>query len=111
MWGICLTVDEDNLYQKAVEYQPDPDNRTIHIIQPVTNKIVSINDIKVIEIPPIFIYGDFVSPANHPDTIGKIETIIWHFKNNEYNYYISVNGKKVSKRYDEKELIPCCTGK
>lgn len=38
--------------------------------------------------------------------IGKIEMIIWHFKDKDYNYYISVDGKKKSKRYYAKDLIP-----
>lgn len=107
MWGICLDslIDGGNLFQKVVEYQLDSDNHTAHILQPVKDKRVSINDIKTISEPPPFVYGDVVSPVNHPDMIGKIQTIIWHFKDKDYNYYISVNGKKKSKRYYAEDLI------
>lgn len=108
MWGICLDilVDGGNLYQKVIEYQVDLDNRTVNILQPAKDIKISLNDIEPIKKPPVFIYGDFVSPINHPDMLGKIETIIWHFKNKDYLYYISVNGKKKSKRYYAKDLNP-----
>ena len=64
-----------------------------------------LNDIKTISEPPSFVYGDFVSPVNRPDIIGKIETLIWHFKDKDYNYYISVNEKKKSKRYFAEDLM------
>lgn len=42
----------------------------------------------------------------HPNTKreGFIREIIWHFKDNEWNYYIESDGKKVSKRYLETDL-------
>lgn len=108
MWGICLDIliDGGNLYQKVVEYQIDSDNRIANILQPTKDIQISTNDIERINEPPAFVYGDFVSPVNHSDIIGKIETIIWHFKNKKYIYYISVNGKKKSTRYYAEDLIP-----
>ena len=107
MWGICLDIltDEGNLFQKVVEYQLDSVGHIANILQPTNGIQISINAIKPINEPPEFVYGDFVSPVNHSDIKGKIESIIWHFKNMDYIYYISVNGKKKSKRYYAKDLM------
>lgn len=107
MWGICLDIltDEGNLFQKVVEYQFDSVGHIANILQPTKGVQISINAIKPTNEPPEFVYGDFVSLANHSDIKGKIETISWSFKNMDYIYYISVNGKKKSKRYYAKDLM------
>ena len=37
---------------------------------------------------------------------GLIREVIWHFKDQRYNYYLSEGGKKVSKRYLIDDLQP-----
>jgi hypothetical protein len=37
---------------------------------------------------------------------GTVQEIIWHFKDQRYNYYLVENGRKVSKRYFEDDLEP-----
>lgn len=36
-----------------------------------------------------------------------IRDAIWHFKNQEPNYYLEIAGKKASKRYRNANLKPC----
>lgn len=108
MWGICLevlTLDGIYLHQRTVEYQLDPDNRTANILQPIKDIKISSDRIMTLDKPPAFVYGDFVSPVNHPDMIGIVREIVWHFENKDYNYYITVNGRKKSKRYYADDLI------
>jgi hypothetical protein len=37
---------------------------------------------------------------------GTIRVIIWHHKDQRYNYYLEENGRKVSKRYFDEDLLP-----
>lgn len=106
MWGICLDVLIHNgkLYQRAIEYEKLLDQSKAHIVQPVSDITISIDAIKPIDQPPVFVYEELVSPVGHPDVIGRVTDIIWHFKNMDYNYYISVNGRKKSKRYYSQDL-------
>lgn len=53
---------------------------------------------------PVFTYGETVAPVDHPDVQGSIRDIIWHFKDNDYNDYISVGGRKKSRRYYSADL-------
>lgn len=52
---------------------------------------------------PEFLIGQSVSVAinerNHTDRVGKIARVVWHHKDACYNYYLEVDGKKISKRY------------
>lgn len=107
MWGVCLgsNICNGNLFQRIIEYDINTDIQKAIILQPYKDISISIDKIKPIEKPPDFIYGDIVSPINHFDVVGKIETIIWHFKNNDFNFYISVDGKMKSKRYYANDLI------
>ena len=50
-------------------------------------------------------YGDIVSPINHPKLLGIITGIGYYFKTNEPSYFITVNGKKKSKRYFKNDLM------
>ena len=97
----------DGVYlgQRIVEYQLAMDNHTANILQPVKNIKISSDRIMIPDKPPAFVYGDLVSPVNHPDMVGTVREIIWHFKNKDYNYYIMVNGRKKSKRYYADDLI------
>ena len=51
-----------------------------------------------------FDYDDQVKELNKPELVGKIDLIIWHEKNFEYKYCISINGKPKSRRYSPNEL-------
>ena len=106
MWGICLdpSVYEGKLFQRAVEYDIS-DSSTVQILQPVKGIKVPADKIKNADKPPAFVYGELVSIVDSPNIIGKIEDIIWHFKNNDYNYYISAENGKISKRYYSGDLI------
>ena len=106
MWGICLDMSlcEGALFQRVIEYQIKERNTAI-IIQPTTNIEIDIQLISAIDKPPKFKYGDLVSPANNTDKKGKVRDIVWHFKNNTFNYYIEIDNKKVSRRYSEEELV------
>ena len=108
MWGICLEdiiTDEIYLYQRAVEYQLDPDSHIVNVLQPVKDIKILSDRIMTPDKPPAFEYGDLVSPDNHSDLIGTVSEIVWHFKNRDYNYYITVNSRKKSKRYYADDLI------
>ncbi len=56
----------------------------------------------------VYQVGDCVevilNTQNKTPHIGIIRDIIWHHKYEEWNYFIEVNGKKVSKRYLESDL-------
>ena len=105
MWGICLDGKalEDGLFQAVVQYKID--NSKALVILPKENYELDIKEIRELPAPPRFVYGEQVSPRNHPDMTGVIIEIRWHFKRNCYFYTISVNGKKKSKRYFDDDLI------
>lgn len=103
MWGICLDISVPELFQKAVEFRTDSENAVI--LKPVQDIKIPVDRIKIVNNPPAFVYNEVVSPANNTDIIGKIHTIIWHFKRKEFCYYIEVNGKKKSRRYYVSDLI------
>lgn len=58
--------------------------------------------------PPVFLVGQRVrvilKERNRTARIGIVQRVIWHFKDRRYNYYVAVNGKKVSKRYFDEDL-------
>lgn len=58
--------------------------------------------------PSSFREGDIVevivNVRNTTYHSGVINKVIYHFKEKEWNYYISENGKKISKRYYYKDL-------
>jgi hypothetical protein len=59
---------------------------------------------------PRFAVGQRVSVVinerNTTQHAGAIREVIWHFKEQRYNYYLIEGGKKVSKRYLEDDLKP-----
>lgn len=112
MWGICFdyTVCEGKvlpteLFQLVVEYEPSADGGTANITYPVKGILIAIDKIRQLEQPPRFVDGDLVSPVSHPELVGAIHEIRWHFNRQEYMYFITVNGKKKSKRYYFDDLI------
>jgi hypothetical protein len=59
--------------------------------------------------PPHFRIGDpvqvVVNAKNITPRSGKVRDFIWHYKNGEWTYLISENGKAISKRYLKSDLI------
>jgi hypothetical protein len=53
---------------------------------------------------PKYQIGDYVSEIQRTEIIGVIDYFFWHFKDKEYKFHISVNGKRKSRRYSDKEL-------
>ncbi|MDE6926080.1 MAG: hypothetical protein K2P59_12610 [Acetatifactor sp.] len=106
MWGICFDtlICDGKLYQRAVEYEVLPDKGTAYILKPVSGIMIFVEKIEPVDRPPAFVYGEKVSPVSHSDWKGSIRDIIWHFKDNDYNYYISVGGRKKSRRYYSADL-------
>ena len=106
MWGICFDISlcEGTLFQHIIEYRMIDQSSAI-IIQPVSDVGIDIQMIRPIDTPPMYQYGDSVSPVNHTDMKAKIRAIVWHFKNNAFNYYIKTENRKISRRYYEEDLI------
>jgi len=107
VWGICLdsTVCGGSLFYAVIEYERSDDGGTVDIIQPVKGVQVSAIDVKQMDHPPRFVYGEAVSPVNHPELTGVIRVIGWHFKNQDYMYLLTVDGRKKSKRYYSCDLL------
>jgi len=40
-----------------------------------------------------------LNERNRTPRMGTIRQVIWHFKDQTFNYYLEEDGKKVSKRY------------
>ena len=106
MWGICfdISVLGGTLCQNVVEYETIDDGDTALLINPVKNIEIPVEKIRVLNKPPEFVYGDLVIPVVHPELVGKIEKIIWHFKKGTCGYHISVNGRKKKTRYYADDL-------
>ncbi len=45
-----------------------------------------------------------LNESNHTARAGTIARVIWHHKDNCYNYYLEADGKKISKRYLARDL-------
>jgi len=48
--------------------------------------------------------GVILNERNRTHLIGIIHKILWHQKDEKYTYYLSVSGKKISKRYFAEDL-------
>lgn len=107
MWGICLDSKaiQEGLFQSVIQYRIK-ENGEVVIILPETAYRPDIKYIKELSIPPRYAYGEEVSPCNHPDIIGIICDVRWHFKLNCCFYKIKVNGRVKSKRYYDNDLNP-----
>jgi hypothetical protein len=103
-WAICLDYDLiPNLGQMVVPYEIiTPEVATV-TFNGASYK-VPLAKIKAIDAPK-FAYGDTVSPTNHPELIGVVHVIRYHFDRNEPMYFIKINEKKKSKRYFCDDLI------
>lgn len=107
MWGICIDckASDYGLFQKVVEYEIDHSDNKAVVILPKTNYKTDIERIRELPAPPKYSYGDKVSPCDHPDMIGIIVAINWHFSQNCCFYTIEVDGKAKSKRYFDDDLV------
>ena len=105
MWGICTDAAAcgGRLYGAVAEYRMK-DADTAVIIQPVPDAEIDIQSIQMLDAPPLYRYGDAVSPVQHPDRQGHIRAIFRHYKNGAYFYLIESGGKKISRRYYAEEL-------
>src|SRR5262245_54656646 len=45
-----------------------------------------------------------LNERNRTPHVGMVRKVIWHFKDERYNYYLEENGRKVSKRYFDEDL-------
>ena len=107
MWGVCLDNQsiQEGLFQAVIQYKIKENGEAV-IILPETAYKPDIKYIKELPVPPRYIYGEQVSPRNHPDITGIIYSINWHFKSSCCFYKIKVNGKVKSKRYYDNDLNP-----
>lgn len=107
MWGICFdsTVCDGKLFQSVIAYEISADNKTADIAYPIEGVSVSVDEIRPLDDPPRFFEGELVSPGNHPELVGVIRGIGWHFDHQDYMYFITVNGRKKGKRYFSKDLL------
>jgi len=57
---------------------------------------------------PEFAVGDRVAvrvgERNRTCHVGEVHQVVWHFKDARYNYYLSADGKKISKRSFAEDL-------
>lgn len=107
MWGICFdsTICGGKLFQSVIAYEILAENRIADIIYPIEGVAVSVDEIKPLDAPPKFLTGELVSPGNHPELVGVIRGIGWHFNHQDYMYFITINGRKKSKRYFANDLL------
>lgn len=106
-WGICLDVEAcgSKLFQTVVQYAADTSNDKVTILSPSVDCQVNKTDIIELQEFPEYVYGEDVSPYNHPDITGTVVHIGWHFKRNCCFYKIKIGKKIKSRRYFENELI------
>lgn len=105
MWGISYSMSSENrvLLHRIVEFEHDPNGNGVNILQPIKGIKMRADEIIMFDKLPVFLYGDLVSPVEHPDMIGKISEIIWD--GDVYWYFISINGRKKENWYYSNELI------
>lgn len=108
VWGICNdpSLYERGLYGLVIAYQLQ-DPGTAKIVQPACGITVGTADIRPLETAPLFQYGDAVSPAAHSETAGTVRAVYWHHRRQTFFYLLTVNGKKISRRYFADELTAC----
>jgi hypothetical protein len=53
---------------------------------------------------PEFAWYDEVNEIDRPEVRGIVDKIIWHSKDKEYKYFLIVDGKPKSRRYNPNEL-------
>ena len=102
-WAIYLGWDITPMFQRVVPYT-QKNSETVTVTFQDKTYDVPIKSIRIIDAPE-YVYGEIVSPVNHPKLLGAIADIVFYFKTNEPSYWIIINGKKKSKRYFKNDLI------
>ncbi|MDE7229175.1 MAG: hypothetical protein K2N56_01730 [Oscillospiraceae bacterium] len=100
MWGVCLDHSAAELFQTVIQYEVQNEKAVIS----KSGMALDLKHIKPLRDPPEFVFDSSVSFINHPELMGKIAKICWHFNRECYYYKISVNGKMKSRRYFADEL-------
>lgn len=57
-----------------------------------------------VALTPEFKWYDEVNEVDRPEVRGIVDKIIWHTKDKEYKYFLIVNDKPKSRRYNPNEL-------
>jgi hypothetical protein len=87
-FGKCIGIFGEYLIIHNDEYEIRMQPELVHRIYPT----------------PKFEWGDKVQEVERPEIKGEIINFIWHLKDQEYKYFIKVNGKPKSRRYNPDEL-------
>lgn len=106
-WGICLAFETFHLglFQTVVQYTADTANDKAIIVSPKMTQI-SMSNIKPLQTAPQYNYGERVTHCNHPNIIGVVVGIYWHFNTKRFFYKIKIGEKIKSKRYFENDFVP-----
>ncbi len=94
-----------NLFQRVVEYEVDANDGKAVILAPQCGIRTKLKNIKKLENPPRFRYGERVVTRGEREYAGTIAIMQWHFNRGEIIYKMKKdNGKIKSKRYFESDL-------
>ena len=47
-----------------------------------------------------------LNDKNRTAHTGRVRKVVWHYKDQRFNFYLEANGQKVSKRYLAEDLVP-----
>ena len=102
-WAVSLSHDFPAIFQRVVSYELA--SSEIVTVSYNGNKYeMTVDCMRKIDSPK-YVYGDCVSPTNHPEMMGIVYEMIYHFDRKEPMYFIRIDGKKKSKRYFADDLI------
>ena len=108
-WGLYLDSSaeayEKRLAQAVIQYETNETTGEVILIYPQVTYALDKANIRELEEPPKFVYGEAVSPCNHMELVGEILRIRWHFKKQCYFYIIKIDEKVRSKRYFDEDLV------
>lgn len=119
-WGVCLDINagDPKLFQAVVQYiTNDMDSKDnclaaglncsdkVTLVSPVSDVQIDKAEIRELREAPRYVYGECVSPCDHPGMTGVVVRIGWHFKSGRCFYTIKIGQKIKSGRYFEDELI------
>uniref|UniRef100_UPI004055DB87 hypothetical protein n=1 Tax=Acetatifactor sp. TaxID=1872090 RepID=UPI004055DB87 len=110
MWGICLDSElmQEGLFQTVVECEMDSELGKANILRPKEKQGVASEKIRNLTLAPKFVYGEQVIFGNHPDIMGTITYIYWHFDKECFYYKVKVGEHIKSKRFYEEDLERVC---
>lgn len=107
-WGVCLDFEAYHfgLFQSVVQYTIDGADDKAIILFPKTTYQGRKTKIMELQTSPKFNYDEKVIPYNHPDIIGIVVGIYWHFDRKCFYYKIKEKEKIKKKRYFANDLFP-----